>query len=122
MDDHNLIGFITSLEYTWELVEWTWMPGKNVGELRASLETLNDNIQIIKIILDFKCKDRPEVPIHLHFFDGISVFISSLEEVSKKLIETRMRCTQNQAELDDLKSKIVDLIDYFSNSDFRNDL
>jgi len=58
------------------------------------------------------------------FFYDIFILISSLEEVStisKKPVETRMRCTQNQAELDDLKSKILDLIDYFSNSGFRND-
>ena len=68
---------------------------KNVGELRASLETLYDYIQNMKIILDFKCNDRPGVPIHQDIFDDISYFISSLEEVSKKLVETRMRCTQN---------------------------
>jgi len=122
LDDHNLIGFIASLGDTWDLVEWNWMPEKNIGELRASLETLYDYIQNIKVILDFKCNDRPGVPIHLEIFDDISFFISSLEVVSKKLVETKMRCTQNQAELDDLKSKVVDLIDYFSNSDICNDL
>ena len=45
------------------------------------------------------------------------------EDVSNKLVETRrMKCTQNQAVLDDLKSKTVDLINYFSHSDFCNDL
>ena len=29
LDDH-IIGFITSLGDTWELVEWNWMPAKNV--------------------------------------------------------------------------------------------
>ena len=86
-------------------------------------KTLCDYIQNTKIILDFKRNDRPGVPIHLDIFDDISFSISSLEEVSKKLVGTaRMRCPQNQAEWDGLKSKVVDLIDYFSNSDVYNDL
>jgi hypothetical protein len=58
------------------------------------------------------------------FFYDIFILISSLEEVStisKKLVETRMRCTQNQAELDDLKRKILDKNDKINKSGLRND-